>query len=141
MTWASSLRFSRAVRRHAGQASAALPPADSTALRLALMRSYCDEYLGRWPEQGEFVQQLRRDAEWANLVGLVWGWASASDPGASAACLDSSRQNPIAPGFARLLRTANRLGFSAANRPAACASRAPHGAVVAHLRLSICAGS
>lgn len=75
------------IRRHADQASVALPLSESIALRTQVLQRYLVEFEDRWPDRRGLVSSLRRRTALLHRLGLFWGWLSAPAASERAACL------------------------------------------------------
>ena len=104
------------VRRHAGQASLAMPFSEGIPHRTRTLLDYCDEYLGRHPDDVEFVARLRRRIGLVHRVGLAWGWAVARSPEEATACRDRLGDTVFDAAAQTLMRTVDRTPVRVAFR-------------------------
>jgi glycosyltransferase involved in cell wall biosynthesis len=99
------------VRRHVAQASNQIPLSRAIPLRTELLLDYLVGYEERFPEDGEMSKRLRRRIELTRRVGLVWGWASATNEAERGACVGAFEDKAVDKLFAASLRGASALGL------------------------------
>ncbi|OJY29713.1 MAG: hypothetical protein BGO98_48710 [Myxococcales bacterium 68-20] len=97
------------VRRHAAQASSALPLSRGMALRREVLGRYLDELAARWPDEKGLLRELRASLTLAHRTGSLWGWVSAGDAKEAAACVEGLGQTPIDVMLALAARTVDRV--------------------------------
>jgi len=98
------------VRRHGAQASRAFPVVEWAEMRRVSLLAYCDEYVGRHPEERDFVARLRRAVTLRHQVALVWGWVSSEAEADSRACTRRLGDYPLGGAVATMLHGLDRTG-------------------------------
>ncbi len=98
-------------RRHAEQASGAVPISQSVPLRTEILRRYCAEFAARWPAESTLVRGLERSLDRTHRLGLLWGWASAPHRSEADACLTQLRNSGQLERLCAALRAIDLLGI------------------------------
>jgi glycosyltransferase involved in cell wall biosynthesis len=103
-------------RAHAAMTTVSAQLSREIPARVAMLQSYCAEYLERWPEDAEFIERARPGMLRSTRVGLMWGWVSTSDAMEAEACADQLARLGKAPLVASVLRRLDAVGLSRAHR-------------------------
>lgn len=93
------------VRRHLGQASQSIPLSRGIPQRTRVLNDYCVEYLARHPNEKSSVTKLQRRIALLHRVGMIWGWAFASDLSEATACMNQLGESTIDSGLKTVMRT------------------------------------
>jgi hypothetical protein len=93
------------VRRHPGQASQSIPLSRGIPQRTRVLNDYCVEYLTRHPDEKSSVTKLQHRIALLHRVGMVWGWAIASDLSEATACMNQLGESTIDSGLKTVMRT------------------------------------
>lgn len=113
------------IRSHGSQESRVLPPHQAAELLRSILDDYGREFSARWPEEQRFARRMRRSAERAHRLSLLWAWLSTADDEEAKLCANSLDRRY----FDRLLRhvliglQSTGLGRSSRRISAASAAR------------------
>lgn len=106
-----------AVRRHGAQASMQMSPSEAIALRTRTLQAYCDEYLGRHPDERAFVAHMKRRLRRSKRTGVLWAWLAATHPRDAEGALAQLDDGAAERALAQALRLVDRGGLGLERRP------------------------
>lgn len=112
------------IRAHEGQESRALPPHQAAELLRSTLDDYCREFSARWPEERRFARRMRRGAERAFRLSLLWGWLSTANDREATLCANALDPRPVDRLLRHVLIGLQSTGLGRSSRRISAASAA-----------------